>query len=101
MRKLLPALLVMAAPAFASGAKDTAAEGTAFLPNGTLTYEVFEATIEHVDLEGCPEQFDPDVVFCRMTLASDMAHVFAFGFEGAQPLMAVKSYELTDGFLPF
>ena len=36
-----------------------------------------------------------------MTLAADLAHVFVFALDGAQPLLAVKSYELGDGFLPF
>ena len=46
-------------------------------------------------------EFDPDAVFCRMTLAADMAHVFVFHYDGDQPLLAVKSYALDDGFLPF
>ncbi|ABV93300.1 hypothetical protein Dshi_1558 [Dinoroseobacter shibae DFL 12 = DSM 16493] len=98
---LTAALCVLAAPAFASGPGETHHGGTAFLPNGVLTYALFESTIEHVDLASCPAQFDPEVVFCRMTLASDLAHVFAFRYDGEQPLLAIKSYELDDEFLPF
>ncbi|MDA7425205.1 hypothetical protein [Thalassococcus lentus] len=98
---LAASMMVCATAALSSGAGETKAEGVSFLVDGALTYEVFEASIEHVDLAGCPAQFDPDVVFCRMTLASDLAHVFAFSFDGDQPLLAVKSYELDDGFLPF
>jgi hypothetical protein len=36
-----------------------------------------------------------------MTLAADMAHVFVFHYDGDQPLLAVKSYPLDDGCLPF
>ena len=85
---VLPALIA-AAPAFASGPGAHHAGGTHYLKGSALTYEVFEATIEHVDLEGCPAEFDPDAVFCRMTLASDQAHVFAFSYDGDQPLLAV------------
>ncbi|MBV2360969.1 hypothetical protein KUH32_14475 [Thalassococcus sp. CAU 1522] len=100
MRLSLFPLLMLATPVLASGPGEKH-HGTAFLEGGALTYEVFETTIEHVDLETCPEQFDPDAVFCRMTLAADMAHVFAFAHDGDQTLLAVKSYELADGFLPF
>ena len=94
--------LAIATTAVASGADDsTHSSDTAYLPNGTFTYETFEASVEHADLEGCPAQFDTDVVFCRITLANDQAHIFVFSYEGDQPLMAVKPYELSDGFLPF
>lgn len=95
------ATLAFASTAAASGPGETHHGGTSYLENGVLTYAVFEASIEHVDLEGCPADFDPDANFCRMTLASDLAHVFVFSYEGDQPLLAVKNYELGDGFLPF
>jgi hypothetical protein len=102
MKYLLSALVLGAATvASASGPGERHAPGPAYLEGGALTYEVFERAIDHVDLEGCPAMFDPDAVFCRMTLAADMAHVFAFSYEGDQRLLAVKSYEFTDGFLPF
>lgn len=92
---------LIATSAMASGPSEMHREGTAYLENGSLSYAVFEASIEHVDLEACPAEFDPDAVFCRMTLAADMAHVFVFHYDGDQPLLAVKSYALGDGFLPF
>jgi hypothetical protein len=94
-------LTLLAGVAHASGPGEKHHEGTSYLPNGTLTYAVFETSIDHVDLADCPAQFDPDAVFCRMTLASEMAHVFAFSHDGDQPLLAVKSYELDSDFLPF
>ena len=87
--------------ASASGPGENHQGGTGYLANGTLTYEIFETSVEHVDLAGCPADFDTDVVFCRMTLAADLAHVFVFAYADNQPLLAVKSYELDDGFLPF
>ena len=104
MKALLTAVLMaagIAGIALASGVGDTHEGGTAYLANGQFTYEVFEATVEHADLDGCPADFDPEAVFCRMTIASDLAHVFAFSYNGDQPLLAVKSYEITDDFLPF
>lgn len=92
----------MTTAALASGGGEApSGEGEAFLAKGVFTYELYEATVEHVDLMGCPAQFDTDVVFCRMTLASDLAHVFVFALDGDQRLLAVKSYPLDDGFLPF
>lgn len=102
MRRLSLCLAVLAAPALASGpGEGHGAGGTAYLANGSLTYEVFEAAIAHVDLESCPAEFDSEANFCRMTLNAEMAHVFVFSHSDTQPLLAVKSYELTDGFLPF
>ena len=69
--------------------------------DGRMTYELFEHTVEHADLAGCPPAFDPDTQFCRMTLADERAHVFVFGLEGDQPLQAVKSYELSEGLPAF
>lgn len=104
MKKLLCAvslLVPLASTALASGPGETSHAGTGYLEDGIFTYEVFEQAVDHVDLESCPAEFDPEVVFCRMTLASEMANVFVFSFDGEQPLLAVKSYELDDDFLPF
>ena len=87
--------------AAASGPGGSHGEGTAYLGNGVFTYEVFEASVDHADLENCPAEFDPDAVFCRLTLAAEQAHVFVFSYDADQPLLAVKHYELGDGFLPF
>ncbi|MCK0149701.1 hypothetical protein MWU54_06680 [Marivita sp. S6314] len=101
VKNALPALVFVAGAASASGSGSTDHGETNHLQNGAFSYEVFEASVEHVDLEGCPAEFDTEVMFCRMTLASDLAHVFVFSYNGEQPLLAVKSYELTDGFVPF
>ena len=85
----------------ASGPGETHAGGNTYLEGGAFTYDVFEQSVDHVDLENCPAEFDPDTVFCRMTLASEMANIFVFSFDGEQPLLAVKSYELGGDFLPF
>jgi len=68
---------------------------------GGLTYPVFETTVEHADLAACPSGFDDDKVFCRLTLASDRAHIFVFSYDGDQPLVAVQSHNLTEGLLNF
>ena len=102
MRFLTVVFALVAAPVLASGpGEGHVAGGTAYLPNGSLTYEVFEASVPHVDLENCPAEFDSDANFCRMTLNAEMAHVFVFSHAETQPLLAVKSYAVSDGFLPF
>lgn len=67
------------------------------LEDGRVTYEIFEHSVEHVDLAGCPEGIDSDAHFCRLTLADDRAHVFVFAFDGDQPLVALQSYDLEAG----
>lgn len=69
--------------------------------DGRMTYELFEHTVEHADLAGCPSGFDTETQFCRMTLAAERAHVFVFDLEGAQFLQAVKSYDLAEGLPAF
>lgn len=105
LRKILALMAVTAtAPmAFASGAgeKHVGGDGVTYLPGGALTYDVFEASVDHADLADCPAEFDPDVVFCRLTLAAEAAHVFVFELDGDQRLLAVKNYALDGEFLPF
>lgn len=97
---LFAPLLLAPSLALASGPGEHA-PGADFLADGAMTYALFERTIEHADLLDCPAQFDPEAVFCRLTLAAEQAHVFVFDVEGAQLLLGVKSYALDDGFLPF
>ena len=68
---------------------------------GRMTYALFEQTVEHADLAGCPSEFDTETQFCRMTLADERAHVFVFDLERDQPLQAVKSYDLAEGLPAF
>ena len=85
----------------ASSAKRAGAEGVDWIEGGVLTYEVFEFSVDHVDLENCPAGLDPEAVFCRMTLAAEQANVWIFDQTGDQPLLAVKHYPLDENFLPF
>ncbi len=99
MLKLLTPTSTLAAFALVLG---TAAHAdTVTLADGQMTYEVFEHRIGHVDLATCPDGFDNDKVFCRLTVADERAHVFAFAFEGDQLLQAIRSYEFDDGFLNY
>ena len=70
---------------------------TVTLDNGRMTYEIFEHSVEHADLPGCPEGLDEDLYFCRLTLAAERAHVFVFALDGDQPLVALRSYDLEEG----
>jgi len=103
LKTALPGLLATLLPAasLASGAGEGAEGGTHYLAKSTMTYELFEEAVQHVDLPDCPAEFDPDAVFCRMTLAGDEAHVWVFAYDGDMPLLAIKSYALDGDFLPF
>ncbi len=58
-----------------------------------LTYEAFEVSVPHMDLENCPEGLDGSDRFCRATLASDQIHVFVFSELEDSPLIAFESYD--------
>jgi hypothetical protein len=99
---LFAAVLAFPASAgLASAPLQKSHRATEYLRDATMTYQLFEATVPHVDLAACPPEFDAEVVFCRMTLANNMAHIFAFALEGEQKLMVVKDYELTAEFIRF
>ncbi|PKQ11083.1 MAG: hypothetical protein CVT70_16090 [Alphaproteobacteria bacterium HGW-Alphaproteobacteria-1] len=70
---------------------------TVSLDDARMTYEIYETSIEHADLPGCPEGIDTGRHFCRLTLAAERAHVFVFSLDGDQPLVAVHSYDLDAG----
>jgi hypothetical protein len=70
---------------------------TVSLDDARMTYEIYETSIEHADLSGCPEGIDEARHFCRLTLAAERAHVFVFALDGDQPLVAVHSYDLDAG----
>ena len=63
-------------------------------PAGAMTYEIFEATVEHGDMPNCPKALAAEGRFCRVVLQNDMLHVFAFSEDGDQPMLAVLEYPL-------
>lgn len=63
-------------------------------PAGAMTYEIFEATVEHGDMPECPKALAQEGRFCRVVLQNDMLHVFAFAEDGDQPMVAVMEYPL-------
>lgn len=63
-------------------------------PAGAMTYEIFEATVEHGDMPECPKAMAQEGRFCRVVLQNDMLHVFAFAEDGDQPMVAVMEYPL-------
>ena len=78
---------------FATTATPLFAETASPLP---LTYETFEVSIPHVDLENCPDNLAAAEVFCRATLANDQMHVFAFSEKGDSPLVGFASFDVDN-----
>ncbi len=76
IRYLVP-ILVAAAPAAAE------------MP---FTYEMFETSVEHMDLAECPGDMKDEAAFCRVTMATDGVHVFKFSYEGEQELLDMRSF---------
>lgn len=58
-----------------------------------MTYEFFETAVAHIDIEHCPDNLDPDKVFCRISVGGDHAHVFYFSLEGERCLLRVESFD--------
>jgi hypothetical protein len=75
-----------------AGAVLVAATTAAFADTLPLSYEAFEVSIPHFDLEDCPTSMNVDNGFCRATFHSEEVHIFAFSYDGDSPLIAFKSF---------
>ena len=58
-----------------------------------LTYEIFEASVPHIDLETCPEALPQENAFCRASILHEEIHVFVFSLDGDSPMIGFKSFE--------
>ena len=87
MRPVLTLLLIalVATPALSQEARTGA-------PPFALTYEAFEASVNHIDLPSCPAEVAAPGRFCRLTAHQDNLNVFAFSEDGDQLLVAMKVY---------
>ncbi len=78
----------MLAAAFALAGLAPAVAG----PDQPFTYELFEATVVHMDLDDCPPEMATEETFCRLVAANDDLVVFQFSFDGDLPLVAVRHF---------
>ena len=66
------------------------------VPIAVMTYDVFEATVDHADLAECPKALAREGRFCRVVLHADALHVFAFSEDLDQPLQAVMDFPMDE-----
>lgn len=91
--------LTIAAALLLSAAGIAAAQDA---PKGKImTYDVFEATVPHIDTPDCPKVVAREKVFCRLTLASEQLHLIVFSEEGDMPLLEVRPVDLNSTELKF
>ena len=57
-----------------------------------LTYEQFEASVPHMDLEACPDTLAQPDTFCRATLQHEEIHVFVFSENDDSPMVGFASF---------
>jgi hypothetical protein len=57
-----------------------------------FTYADFEASVNHVNIEDCPEGLAEGDVFCRVSMHNDALHVFVFEQAGEQHFVSVHSF---------
>lgn len=60
---------------------------------GGFTYEQFEVSIPHLDLDTCTPDMPQEGVFCRAALLYDALHVYAFRDDGSSAFETMKSYD--------
>ena len=56
--------------------------------NCPLTYETFEYSVPHSDMEECPESMQSNGAFCRVAIVAEVATVFAFSEESGCIVMS-------------
>lgn len=61
-----------------------------------FTYDMFEASVLHTDIEACPPELEGPDRFCRATIYMDALHIFVFLDEGDQPLVDFLSYDASQ-----
>ena len=61
-----------------------------------LSYEVYEYSVPHTDLEDCPAVMAGEGQFCRVAVMAEVATIFAFS-EETGCLVAARAFE-EDGF---
>ena len=69
--------------------------GTALAEEGAdcaLSYEVYEASVPHTDLEECPAGMAGEARFCRLSVVAEVATIFVFD-ENSGCLAEAKSFE--------
>lgn len=110
LSRLFAVALLIPTIAGASGDPDASASAgadyaqpanTDVLTDGAMTYEVFETSVPHTDLENCPAEFDSILNFCRLTMTDSQLNVFVFSYKGTQVLQAIKHYEIGEDGLSF
>lgn len=62
----------------------------------TLTYDIFEASVAHLDLAVCPEGLPQMDSFCRAAVLHDTVHVFAFATDEDSPLIGYAAFDAPD-----
>lgn len=61
-----------------------------------MTYETYEYSVPHTDMEECPADLAGEGKFCRVAVMAEVATVFVFA-EATDCIVASKAYE-EDGF---
>lgn len=60
---------------------------------GPFTYELFENSVNHIDLDQCPSQVKSRDVFCRATIQNDGVHIFVFEEAGDRNFIDMLTFD--------
>lgn len=59
----------------------------------SYTYAQFEVSVNHIDLETCPQQVTATGVFCRATVLHDNVHVYVFEEDGDMVFVDMLTFD--------
>lgn len=57
-----------------------------------MSYDVYEASVPHTDLEDCPDMLAGEGRFCRLSIVAEVATIFVFD-EDSGCLVESRSFE--------
>lgn len=58
-----------------------------------LSYDVYEASVPHTDMEECPESMVSEGRFCRLSVVAEVATIFSFDEESGCLVEAISFEE--------
>lgn len=64
-----------------------------FAHAGEFTYEQFETSVNHINLDRCPAEVKAKDVFCRTTILHDGIHVFVFEKGGNMAFVEMLTFD--------
>ena len=62
-------------------------------PSCSLSYDVYEVSVPHTDMEACPTAISAEGAYCRVSVVAEVATIFVFSEEDDCLIKAESFFE--------